>query len=229
MALLMLDQQGWIREYQGRGALWMHDGNASHPHALLTSGKHSNGFFNSRLVTGLGDEPLLRAATSDLFQNFRLAGGPLAKVEVVVGPQTGATRLADFLATQFAFVGGRVGHVTSASPAKSGDEGNKRMVFSDRELGLIAGKHVLLCEDVLTTGGSVELTASAVIEAGGVVLPFVAALVNRSGQKELGGKKIVALINREMHNWDPDDCPLCKGGSKAIRPKDNWRELTKGS
>jgi hypothetical protein len=81
---------------------------------------------------------------------------------------------------------------------------------------------------VLTTGASVGLAAKAVVDAGGTVLPFIAMLVNRSGQKEVEGKHIIALINQPMSTWTPDVCPLCKQGSEAIspkRPETNWARL----
>ena len=40
----------WMSMYEKGGALWVHDGNPLRPHALLSSGKHSDGFFNSELV-----------------------------------------------------------------------------------------------------------------------------------------------------------------------------------
>ena len=69
----------WIEEYKRKNALWIHDGNRIRPHALLTSGKHSNGFFNSRLV--IPDEVLLSEATSDLLELFAQQGGDVEKVE----------------------------------------------------------------------------------------------------------------------------------------------------
>lgn len=42
----------WIDRFKERDALWLHDGNVRRPHALLTSGKHSDGFFNSVLRGG---------------------------------------------------------------------------------------------------------------------------------------------------------------------------------
>jgi len=218
----MRDETGWIRAYTDRGALWIHGGNAAEPHALLTSGNHSDGFFNSRLVTD--DNELLREAVCDLFENFRLDGGPLAKVKAVVGPQVGATKLASFLSQRFAAHSGDTS-ICAASPAKGERGGEKVMIFDDQDLKKIAGKSVLLCEDVLTTGGSVELAGEAVLEAGGSVLPFVAALVNRSGKTQLGGLQVVALINQCMSNWSPEECPLCKKGSRPLRPKDNWSEF----
>ena len=86
---------------------------------------------------------------------------------------------------------------------------------------------MVLCEDVLTTGGSVDLASTAVTNAGGTTLPFILVLVNRSGLKEVSGKKIIALIDRPMPTWAPDECPLCKEGSEAIRPKGppEWARL----
>jgi orotate phosphoribosyltransferase len=211
----------WIREYQRKDALWIHDGNPKRPHALLTSGKHSNGFFNSRLV--IPDEVLLRDAASDLLELFARNGGDVSRVQGVVGPQTGATKLAELVSDQV--MANNRGECFWASPAKNESEGQKSMVFNDEDLGLLPNQSVLLCEDVLTTGGSVDLAATAVTNAGGIVLPFLLVLVNRSGLTEASGKKIIALIDRPMPMWTPDECPLCKDGSEAVRPKDNWARL----
>lgn len=99
------------------------------------------------------------------------------------------------------------------------------MIFSDEERALLANQSIALCEDALTTGRTVRRTADAVIGAGGIVLPFVLVLLNRSGLTEVNGRKIIALINRPMPTWTRKECPLCKQRSKAIRPKDNWELL----
>lgn len=212
-------QSQWINEYKKKDALWIHDGNPKRPHALLTSGQHSNGFFNSRLV--IPDEPLLREAASDLLELFVQQGGDVSKVKGVVGPQTGATKLAEFLKEDIG------GNCFSASPAKNETAGQKSMVFNDEDLKLLPGKAILLCEDVLTTGGSVDLAADSVTQAGGIILPFILVLVNRSGLTEVSGKKIIALIDHAMPMWAPDECPLCNQGSTALRPKDkdSWKLL----
>jgi orotate phosphoribosyltransferase len=212
----------WIGEYQKKDALWIHDNNPKRPHALLTSGKHSNGFFNSRLV--IPDEVLLRDAASDLLELFTSQGGDFTKIQGVVGPQTGATKLAELISDQLnAFARDDV--VFWASPAKKEEGAQKSMVFSDEERELLRGQYVLLCEDVLTTGGSVDLTIDAVENAGGSAMPFILVLVNRSGLSEVSGKQIIALIDRPMPMWTPDECPLCKQGSEAVRPKENWARL----
>lgn len=210
----------WIDTYTTKNALWIHDGNPKRPHALLTSGKHSNGFFNSKLV--IPDELRLRGAAADLLGLFARQGGNIDTVAGVVGPQTGATKLAEYMSDQ---VNAETRNdCFSVSPAKHAEGEVKSMVFSKEEQELLPGQTILLCEDVLTTGGSVNLTAQAVIGAGGTILPFVLVLVNRSGLSHVGDKKIIALIDRLMPLWTPDECPLCKKGSEAIRPKGtkNW-------
>jgi len=214
--------EDWIREYQLKDALWIHDGNPKSPHALLTSGKHSNGFFNSRLV--IPDEPLLHDAAFDLLELLGNSGEVEGRdVDIVIGPQTGATKLAELISGQVPDCTGYPCHW--ASPAKNEQGGQKSIVFSNEDLRLLPRRSVLLCEDVLTTGGSVDLTATAVTSAGGIVLPFILVLVNRSGLTEASGKKIIALIDRPMPMWTPDECPLCRMGSEALRPKDNWARL----
>lgn len=215
-------QARWIKKYRQKDALWIHDGNPLRPHALLTSEKHSDGFFNSRRV--IPDEELLRSAAFDLL----VALARVAKMnsfDGIVGPQTGATKLAEFMSDAK-----KKYHKTEcfwASPAKGGLDGVKSMVFNEEEAALMKGRKILLCEDVISTGGSIELTAQAVVKAGGTVIRHVCTLVNRSGQTTIDKRRITALISRSMPMWEPDECPLCKVGSEAILAKDpvNWARL----
>ncbi|HAO64405.1 TPA: hypothetical protein DCQ44_00290 [Candidatus Taylorbacteria bacterium] len=222
-AYMLRNSAGWIAEYQKKDAYWLHDGNSKRPHALLISGKHSNGFFNSRPV--IADEPLLREAASDLVDLFIIKGGDIEHVDRVVGPQTGATKLAEFLSDEIGKRRKRPCHW--ASPAKQGEGELKAMVFNDPKHMVMPGERVLLCEDVLTTGGSVELTARAVKEKGGIILHIVLILVNRSGLVTAYDNLIVALIDRNMPTWEQAECPLCAAGSEAIRPKGipEWARL----
>ncbi len=215
------DQSWWVEAYREKDALWIHDGNPARPHAELTSGKHSDGFFNSRLV--IPDDLLMRFAATDLVNRYIAHGGSIELVHRVVGPQTGATKLAEFIAAEIS--GRRQSPCYFASPEKQGDGNNRRMVFSDPFKRVSAGEIVLLCEDVITTGGSVERTIDACLEVNAAVLPVVLVLVNRSGLTQESGKYILALIDRPMPMWPPDDCPLCLHGSLALRPKDNWSTL----
>ena len=214
----------WIRRYREKEAFWIHDGNPKRPHALLTSDKHSNGFFNSRLI--IKDEVLLHECALALVELVTIFGLNIEGVDRVVGPKTGATTLATLISER---IGELRGYPCEwASPAKHGEGKNKRMVFESDDHRVHPGERVLLCEDVSTTFGSLELTSDAVTEARGVLLPFALLLVNRSSplRTTVNGQTIVSLIEHEMPIWAPDECPLCKLGSKALRPKDNWAALT---
>lgn len=77
----------------------------------------------------------------------------------------------------------------------------------------VAGKKVLVVEDVINTGASAAATIRAVEEAGGEVVACF-ALCNRSANKlavsELIGKPDSALLKINMDNYPPTECPYCK-------------------
>jgi len=77
-------QEEWIGEYESLGALWIHDGDMSKPHAELTSGKHSNGFFNSSLV--IQHPTLMVEAIRNLIGDLVLESGE----HIVIGSAMGA-------------------------------------------------------------------------------------------------------------------------------------------
>lgn len=212
-------EEGWIKAYKERGALWFHDGNPKRPHALLTSGNHSNGFFNSELV--MEDSLLLDEACYDLLRHLYYQGLNIKDVDRVVGPAMGAITLAHEISRHIGRDRNR--SCLRGYTEKVMEEDHKLMVF--KKTHIRENERILPVEDVLTTGGSVDLTAQAVMNAGGIILLFVAVLVNRSGLTEVNGKKIVSLIYRPMPVWTREECPLCKEGSEAVRPKDNWALL----
>ena len=217
-------KEGWITEYQRRGAYWKHDGNPKRPHALLTSGNHSNGFINNRIV--IADELLLHAAASDLVELFVERNKDILGIngiDCVVGPQAGATKLAELMSNVIGKMRGRP--CRWASPAKHSEGEARSMIFNDPQHMVQKGDICLVCEDVVTTGGSINLTIQAIIEAKGFVLPYIMALANRSGLKSVDRRDVIALIESHMPMWAPDKCPLCARGSEALRPKDNWELL----
>jgi orotate phosphoribosyltransferase len=78
-------------------------------------------------------------------------------------------------------------------------------------------QHVLVVEDVWTTGGSTEETISVVQEAGGRVVA-AGALIDRSGGKIEFPVESNALIELFIESYDPEECPLCRQGSVAVKP-----------
>ncbi len=211
----------WEQEYIKAGAYWRHDGVRKRHHALLTKGGHSNGFFNSELV--MEDPSLLDQACSNLVYSLIHMGLELHTIDRVVGPSMGAITPAHDVARHISKLSMRKCFRSYTEKVET-PEGTK-MVFNRTRVK--PGERVLLIEDVITTGGSVESVAEAVKEMGGFVAPVVLALVNRSGLTETKDKVILSLVDRQIENWKPEECPLCKEGSVAIHPKvgSNWELL----
>jgi len=75
----------------------------------------------------------------------------------------------------------------------------------------VAGRRVLVVDDIVNTGQSVRQTVSAVRAAGGSVLA-AAALVDRGNVDAagLGVPEYVYLLEYSIPNWPAAECPLCK-------------------
>lgn len=201
----------WRQTFQESGAIWMHDGKESRPHALLTSGLHSDGFVNCTFVT---QRPaLVRRIVSAPDGLAPLL--PTERVDWVIGSAFGAITLAYAVAEHL--------QVRAAFTEKDGD-GMKLARFN-----LAPGEKMLVVEDTISTGGSTLKTIEALRNAGaapGDILPCIVCLVNRSLSDTLSGRQIRALITVKIQTWQPNQCALCKVGSKAVRPKAHWKELT---
>jgi len=224
-------QDGWIKALSETNCFWMHDENCQRPHALLRSGKHSNGYVHSKIDGNLFDE-----AASDLLELFVQQGGNISRIQGVVGPQTGepytgAMKLAELICEQIRAHTDKLqtrGECFLSSPVKKAQDGVISFLFDSKDRELFKGKEILLCEDIFTTGRSTNLLATILTQAGAIVLPYILTLINRSTLNELAGKSIISLIHRPMDIWSPEECPLCDSGSKAIAPffRDNWARLT---
>lgn len=207
----MLREKDWIEVLENLGALWVHDKNPQRPHALLTSGKHSNGFFN---MTKLMQWPQTLSLTCrDL---GRLAHETILDCDWIVGSAMGAITMAHEIAQiynkKFAFTEPVIGGPT------------KHMALHRFEIP--TGSRVLMVEDVMTTGGTTRLSIQALEKKGLEIAPEILVLVNRSGLAHLDEKwPIISLIDEYMPIWQAEDCPLCQEGSIALRPKQSWKEL----
>jgi orotate phosphoribosyltransferase len=221
-----------IDVFRNKRALWLfdHKGDPKRPHALLTSGKHSDGFFNSGKIAM--DAFLLDDIARELIsEHLTSISVNTNDVDWVIGPAMGGITFAHAMASGVSYFSGEKRCLTSYVEKEEYEEGGKkntRMVFKRNPVE--KGMRILLVEDVITTGGSIEKTEKAIIEAGGIVLPYMFCLVNRSGKEEISGKKIHSFVKAEISTWESDNCPLCKGGSEAIKPKgkEEWKKLTGG-
>ena len=82
---------------------------------------------------------------------------------------------------------------------------------------------VIMVEDVITTFKTTRNSIAALKEkaaaTGAEILPYVLALVNRSGQSEIDGFKIISLI--EVNNalsWDPGQNPFLGKEPEHVEP-----------
>jgi orotate phosphoribosyltransferase len=78
-------------------------------------------------------------------------------------------------------------------------------------------ERVLVIEDVWTTGGSTRETIGVVEQEGGRVVA-AGALIDRSGGRVELPVRAEALLEMNVPSYEPDDCPLCRAGSAAVRP-----------
>ena len=114
-----------------------------------------------------------------------------------------------------------------------------RSIFAERVEGkmtirrgfeIAKKERVIICEDIITTGGSAMEAAAAVEALGGEVVGF-AALANRGfchrekstiqtqdNCKLPQDKPFFALEDFSFEIYEPDACPMCKEGSVAIKP-----------
>ena len=207
-----MSQQKWIKKLEELGALWIHDKNPKRPYALLTSGKHSNGFFN---MTKVMEHPkLLEEVCKEIVHQNPLDEKP----DIVVGSALGAITIAHVFAKQlgakFAFT----------------EKDEVQNIMALKRFNIEPGDKVLIVEDVMSTGGTTLKTIKTLEGIGAEILPEIFLIVNRLGEKELDGKKIKALIDYPMPTWKPGKCPFTEDGQEpvpAVRPKQNWEDLTK--
>jgi len=120
-----------------------------------------------------------------------------------------------------------LGHeVARATPARPNGS-IARAIFVERDArGLMVlrrgfevgpDEHVLVVEDVWTTGGSTYETIRVIEQAGGRVVA-AGALIDRSGGQLEFPVRAEALVDLKIENYDAADCPLCRAGSAVTRP-----------
>lgn len=87
-------------------------------------------------------------------------------------------------------------------------------VFRSHYRSLIAGKKVLVIDDILTAGSTIRKVIKAVRLAGGDVVA-AATICSQGGvtPENLGIDKLFSLlVLPTIDLWSPDNCPLCEQG-----------------
>jgi len=181
-------------------------------HFKLSSGNHSQFYLQSAKV--LEDPKTAKLLADALAQEIQKSG---VEIDTVCAPALGGLIAGFALATAL----------------------DKRSIFAERVDGNMTirrgfdikkGERVLICEDIITTGGSALEAAKVVEEMGGEIVAF-AALANRGFCHREGSDieakpncklpketPFFALADFTFEMYAPEECPLCKEGSEAIKP-----------
>ena len=181
-------------------------------HFKLSSGNHSQFYLQSAKV--LEDPKTAKVLAEALAKQIKDSG---LKIDTVCAPALGGLIAGFALATAL----------------------DVRFIFAERVDGVMnirrgfevsKGERVLMCEDIITTGGSAMEAAAVVKELGGEIVG-AAALANRGFCKrehsDIETKPncklpqdipFFALADFTFEMYAPDACPLCKDGSEAIKP-----------
>ncbi len=181
-------------------------------HFILSSGNHSNRYLQSAKV--LEDTGRAEVLAFGLAKEIMQSG---IEVDTICAPALGGILAGYELARAL----------------------NLRSIFVERKEGVMQlrrgfevakGEKFIICEDIITTGGSAMEAAKAIEALGGEVVGF-ASLANRGFCKRDGSSKapkpecklpndkpLFALDDFEFEMYSPDECPMCKEGSEAIKP-----------
>jgi len=171
-------------------------------HVELTNGRHSGEYVN---LSKINNMQLMRAVfyNSILFEKFQDL-----KFDCVCGQAYGsiswALMLSEIYGVDYIFT-------------------EKEKGASIKRFNLEKYKSILICEDVLTTGKTSLTTAMSI---GLSKVNSIFSVVNRSKESELNIGSYTFPIYSCMYintvEFSKDECPYCKFGSKALRPKDHW-------
>lgn len=87
----------------------------------------------------------------------------------------------------------------------------------ERGFTLSDGEPVLLVEDVVTTGGTLE-ELEVLVDEHNADTVGVLSMINRSDLNEWNGKSFHALLDVDYPIYESADCPLCEKGRDRTRP-----------
>jgi len=168
-------------------------------HFLLTSGLHSNRYIQCALVLQRPDQAA--ALGTALAERLRaLTDSP----DFVIAPAIGGILVAHEVARALSV----------------------RALFAERQNGVLMlrrgfrirpGEKAFVVEDVVTTGKSTRETMQVVADSGGIVTA-TGCLIDRSGGVADMGVPGASLAVLDVPVFLPEECPLCKTGSQAIKP-----------
>lgn len=173
-------------------------------HFLLTSGKHSDQYFQCAKVLQYTDYNT--QICEKIVDHFKST-----EIDIVIAPALGGIIVGQEVARQL----------------------GKKFIFAEREQAVLTlrrgfslseNEKVLVCEDVVTTGDSVfELIE--IVKSFGAKVVGVGFIVDRSNGKVNFGYPQFSALKVNAISFPPDECQLCKKGIPLVKP--GSRKVTK--
>ena len=210
--------------FANEDAFWAYEGNPSpkKAHAEITSGLCSNGFFDCLRVLRYPNiaEILGQQLARRLIRNGWLSP---RQVDWMVSSAYAAITFGHEVAKAF----GAIFMNTEKDPKDP-----KKQIW--QRMTIPAGARIFQAEELVTTSGTFQEVERAVNEGNKEYVSFwspVGALVHRPPKLPTvykgmhGGRQVVALVEKEIRVYKPEECPYCAVGSPRYRPKTHWAEL----
>lgn len=164
-------------------------------HFLLTSGRHSNQYFQCAKVLQFPNHTSeVCSVLANHFRNY--------EIDTVIAPAMGGIIVGYEVARQL----------------------GKRSIFTEREnnqmtlrrgFSLSENEKVLVCEDVVTTGGSV-FEVIEIVKSFNAKVIGVASIVDRSNGKVDFSYPFKSALQLEAVSYPPENCPICNQGNVPL-------------
>jgi len=174
-------------------------------HFLLSSGRHSDRYFQCAKLLQYPDKAYnaLKPVAEKIGEDIK--NGKI-KVDIVAGPAMGGIIAAWETARQLSL------------PAIFTERDENGTMVLRRGFELQPGCHVLIVEDVITTGKS-SLECAAALEAAGAVVSALACVVDRRLEEADAVKwPFYPAVKLSAGNWEASQCELCRKGIPAVKP-----------
>jgi orotate phosphoribosyltransferase len=173
-------------------------------HFILTSGLHSSQYIEKFRIL---EQPLytemLCKEIAELYKN--------EGITAVAGPMTGGIIISYETARHLGAKSIFTERIEGPPAERAG-----KMQFR-RGFTLSPVDKVLIVEDIITTGGSVKEVIEEAKKYGSTIAGL-SCLVDRSNGKAKFDVPFKPLLVMDVVNYPPDECPMCKSGSKAVKP-----------
>jgi orotate phosphoribosyltransferase len=166
-------------------------------HFRLTSGLHSPTYFQCALVLQYPQYcQLLAQKIVDHFSHH--------KIDTVLSPAIGGI-----------VIGQEVGRQLGIRTIFAERKGHKMELR--RGFTIQPGERIFVCEDVVTTGGSVFEVLDLIKQNDAQVIG-IGYIVDRSNGKIRFGVPQFSIIQLDIELYQPESCPLCKDKIPIVKP-----------